>query len=151
MCPCFQTSRLKQATSSVQLFIQRCFFGLEGDDSNLQNLDRNRWNWMSKYRVRQANREVFLCPENYMVSSLRDDKTPFYQVLDSELLLKDVILDTVLDAVKNYLYSVDEVANLQVVRLFLEDTAATTAGSGATPATIHAFGRTPHSPHVYFY
>jgi len=151
MCPCFQTSRLKQATSSVQLFIQRCLFGLEGDDPNIQNIDRSRWSWMSKYRVWQANREVFLYPENYMVSSLRDDKSPFYQELESELLQKDVTLDTVLDAVKNYLYSVDEVANLQVVGLFLEDTPPTTLATTPTPATIHVFGRTPHSPYVYFY
>ena len=151
ICPCFQTSRLKQATSSVQLFIQRCLFGLEGDDPNVQNIDRNRWSWMSKYRVWQANREVFLYPENYMVSSLRDDKSPFYQELESELLQKDVSVDTVLTAVKNYMYSVDEVANIQVVGSFLEDAPPTSPPSNPTPAIVHIFGRTPHSPYVYFY
>ena len=29
MDPCFETSRIKQAISSVQLFVQRCMFGLE--------------------------------------------------------------------------------------------------------------------------
>ena len=151
MCPCFQTARLKQATSSVQLFIQRCFFGLEGDDPSIQNLDRDRWAWMSKYRVWQANREVFLYPENYMVSSLRDDKTPFYQQLESELLQKDVGLDTMLDSVKNYLYSVDQVANLQVVGLFIEDQQKNGAIQATQPLNVHIFGRTPHSPYLYFY
>jgi len=59
MDACMETSRIKQAISSVQLFVQRCFLGLEdrkdkegrpigvaGDE-----LDRDRWAWMQRCRV----------------------------------------------------------------------------------------------------
>ena len=75
---------------------------------------------MQKYRVWEANRKVFLYPENWIKSELRDDKSPFYKELESELLQKDINKQTVEDALKSYLFKVDEVANLKVVGLFLE-------------------------------
>ena len=81
-------------------------------------IDRDRWEWMQRYRVWEANRKVFLYPENWIVSELRDDKSPFYKELESELLQKDINTQTVQDALKSYLIKVDEVANLKVVGLF---------------------------------
>jgi hypothetical protein len=50
MCPCMKTARLKQATSSVQLFIQRCFLDLENAYGiSAKDLDRARWDWMQRY------------------------------------------------------------------------------------------------------
>ena len=86
----------------------------------LNALDRKRWDWMQRYRVWEANRKMFLYPENWIVSQLRDDKSPFYKELESELLQKDINKQTVEDALKAYLYKVDEVANMQVVGLFVE-------------------------------
>ena len=84
MDACMETSRIKQAISSVQLFIQRCFLGLEVEHSHIapEVLDRKRWDWMQRYRVWEANRKVFLYPENWIESNLRDDKSPFFKELD---------------------------------------------------------------------
>ena len=109
MSSCLQTSRIKQAISTVQLFIQRCLLGLELDPDNggqPVRVDAIRWSWMQKYRVWEANRKVFLYPENWLISTLRDDKSPFYVELESELLQKDVDAKTVTTAVKNYLFKV---------------------------------------------
>ena len=144
MCPCMQTSRIKQATSSIQLFIQRCLMRLEGDDANIANIDRNRWTYMQKYRVWQAAVQVFLWPENYIVPSLRDDKSPFYLEFESELLQKDISLDTTLQTVKNYLFKVDQVASLQVVGLYNETIDPSTQ-------VLHIVGRTRHAPFFYYY
>ena len=38
-----------------------------------------QWTWMKRYRVWQANREVFLWPENWLYPELRDDQSPFFQ------------------------------------------------------------------------
>lgn len=84
MGPCLETSRIKQAISSVQLFVQRCLCGMEkryGVESEL--LDRERWEWMQKYRVWEANRKVFLYPENWIEPSLRDDKSPFFNEFEA--------------------------------------------------------------------
>ncbi|WP_211450788.1 neuraminidase-like domain-containing protein [Collimonas antrihumi] len=142
MCACMDTSRIKQAISSVQLFVQRCLLGLEipyGVGSEV--LDRDRWDWMQKYRVWEANRKVYLYPENWIKTTLRDDKSSFFKELESELLQKDVNTQTVEDALKAYLFKVDEVANLKVVGLFQDD-----AGN-----KLHIFSRTRNAPYFYYY
>ncbi len=63
MEPVVQTSRIRLALSSVQTFIQRCLLNLE-PQVKPSILDANRWEWMKRYRVWEANREIFLWPEN---------------------------------------------------------------------------------------
>jgi hypothetical protein len=142
MDACMETSRIKQAISSVQLFIQRCFLGLEEQYGvSNRDLDRDRWEWMQKYRVWEANRKVFLYPENWIEPSLRDDKSPFYKELESELLQKDINPQTVQDALKSYMFKVDEVGHLQVVGLFLDE----------LQKKLHIFGRTHNAPYFFYY
>jgi hypothetical protein len=35
---------------------------------------RGLWEWMRRYRLWEANRKVFLSPENYLEPEPRDDK-----------------------------------------------------------------------------
>ena len=138
-----------QAIASVQLFIKRCLMGLEEKYGvHVDAIDRERWEWMQKYRVWEANRKVFLYPENWIRPELRDDKSPFYKELESELLQKDINTQTVEEALKNYLYKVDEVANLQVVGLFIEQV---THNGETTYTKLHIFGRTRSAPYFFFY
>ena len=152
MEPCMETSRIKQAISSVQLFIQRCFLGLEEEHSNIlpDALDRERWEWMQRYRVWEANRKVFLYPENWIESNLRDDKTPFFKELESELLQKDINKQNVTDALKSYLYKVDEVSNMEVVGLYIDGTKGSD-GNWSEKARLHVFSRTRHAPFFFYY
>ncbi len=150
MDTCMETSRIKQGISSIQLFIQRCFLGLEeqyGVDN--QVLDRDRWEWMQRYRVWEANRKVFLYPENWIEPELRDDKSPFYLELESELLQKDINQQTVQDAMKSYLFKVDEVANLKVVGLYLEQEPV--SGGNLVDIKLHIFARTRNAPYFFYY
>lgn len=158
MDACLETSRIKQAISSVQLFIQRCLLGLEAQYGVAADvLDRDRWNWMQRYRVWEANRKVFLYPENWIKSELRDDKSSFYKELESELLQKDINTQTVEDALKNYLFKVDQVANLSVVGLFMEqkidnDGKPVLDGDGKPVyIKLHVFGRTHNAPYFFHY
>lgn len=150
MDACMETSRIKQAISTVQLFVQRCLLGVE-EQYGVPNdsLDRDRWEWMQKYRVWEANRQVFLYPENWIDPQLRDDKSSFYKELESELLQKDINTQTVEDALKNYLFKVDEVANLKLVGLFLEQD---TAQDGSmVDLILHVFARTRNAPYLFYY
>ena len=142
MDACMETSRIKQAISSVQLFVQRCFLGLEKQHSGIlpNILDRKRWDWMQRYRVWEANRKVFLYPENWIESNLRDDKSPFFKELESELLQKDINKQNVEDALKAYLYKVDEVANMEVIGLYIEE-----------GKKLHVFSRTRNAPYFFYY
>ncbi len=164
MQACMETSRIKQAISSVQLFIQRCLLGVEekqvgSKEVGVRNddIDQHRWEWVKNYRVWEANRKVFLYPENWIISELRDDKSSFYKELESELLQKDINAQTVTDALKNYLFKVDEVANLKVVGLFAEqgtDKAGNPAADNAGKPIyikLHVFGRTRNAPYFFYY
>jgi Tc toxin complex TcA C-terminal TcB-binding domain/Neuraminidase-like domain len=153
MCPCMETSRLKQATSSVQLFIQRCFLNLEAENGiTADQLDRARWDWMQKYRLWEANRKVFLYPENWIQPSLRDDKSPIYLQLESDLMQKDLDVSTVLDVMKNFLSRLDEVANLEVDAIHVEDFDSTDPSVTKSIAVkLHIFARTRGSPYKFYY
>lgn len=143
MDACMETSRIKQAISTVQLFIQRCLLGLEvryGVPGEV--LDRVRWEtWMQKYRVWEANRKVFLYPENWINPELRDDKSPFYKELEAELLQKDINQQIVKEALTSYVLKVDQVGNMKVVGLALDDVGA----------KLHVFARTRNAPYLFFY
>jgi len=149
MCSCMLTSRMVQASGSVQLFVQRCFMGLEpqvtvvahGDDGDSA---WDWWKWMSKYRVWEANRKVFLWPENWIEPQLLTTKSQFFQDLENELLQNDVTQDSAEIAVQNYLLKLDGVAQLEVAGFYQEDDADETI--------IHVFGRTKGAePHTYYY
>jgi hypothetical protein len=148
---CLETSRIKQAISSVQSYVQRCMLGLEADKGGVtaDALDRNRWSWLSREVIRTANRKVFVNPENYLVASLRDDKSPFYKDLESDLLQKDLNPQVMNDVLSAYVHQVCDVANLMVVGFYVEE------GKDAndTPAVtlVHLFARTRNAPYLYHY
>jgi len=150
---CMETSRIKQAISSAQLFIQRCFLNLEshkdasGNEIGISNeqLDRDRWDWMSRYRIWEANRKVFLYPENWIRTELRDDKSSIYEELESELLQKDVNSEMVKEALTNYLYKLDEVADLKVVGIYVKK------DTKGYLQRLHVVSRTRNAPYFFFY
>ncbi|MBE9128304.1 MULTISPECIES: neuraminidase-like domain-containing protein [unclassified Coleofasciculus] len=139
MAPCMLTSRIKQAISSVQLFIQRCLMNLE-PDVTMTTDDADKWtSWKKWYRVWEANRKVFLYPENWIEPELRDNKSPFFKDLESELLQNEVTLETVEEAFRGYLEKLDEVARLEISGMYYQE------------EILHVFGRTRGIPHIYYY
>ncbi len=136
MCACMLTSRLKQAAASAQLFVQRCLLNLEVDVLAKTDLDPKwkQWKWMKRYRVWEANRKVFLYPENWIEPELRDEKSPFFKELENELQQNDVTNDTVEQAYLNYLEKLDKVANLEI-RAMYDQTIS------ANESVLHVFGR----------
>lgn len=142
MTSCMQTSRIKQALSSVQLFVQRCLMGLETEVS-LGREDAQEWAWMKNYRVWEANRKIFLYPENWIEPELRDDKSPFFTDLENELLQNDVTLDTAEKAFLNYLEKLDAVSRLEISGMYRQQEENTDI--------VHVIGRTRNTPHIYYY
>ncbi|MCA9470175.1 MAG: hypothetical protein KC643_32660 [Nitrospira sp.] len=144
MEPVVQTSRIRLAISSVQLFIQRCLLNLEKKVPP-SVIKANQWEWMKRYRVWEANRKIFLFPENWLEPEFRDDKTHLFTELEGLLLQGDVSNDLVEDAFFNYLKKLDELARLDIVGMHLAD--------DPDPARriLHVIGRTYSLPHKYFY
>jgi ABC toxin-like protein/neuraminidase-like protein len=144
MTPLVETSRIKQAIATVQVYVQRCLLGLEepyGVPATV--LDRGRWNWMQRETLWEANRKVFCYPENWIDPSLRDDKSDIFKELEAELLQKDLSPDVVSAALKNFLYSVSGVSNMAVVGLCVDYTDPSN--------TIHLFTQTRTAPYSYYY
>lgn len=139
MSSCQLTSRIKQAIGSVQLFAQRCLLGLEVD---VQTDDPKwlQWEWMKNFRVWEANRKIWLYPENWIEPELRDDKTPFFKELENELLQTDLDDAAAEQALLRYLEKLDEVARLEMVGVYEDE-----------DKVLHVFGRTFHTPRIYYY
>ncbi len=149
MQPIMDTSRIKQAISSVQQFIYRCLLNLESERNNANQeigvnpgaIDTNRWEWMKNYRVWEANRKVFLYPENWLEPEWRDDKSSFFKELEADLLQNDITTDSVENAFRNYLFNLNEVANMQVCGMYQDE----------ATNTLHVFSRTHTEPYRYYY
>src|SRR6188768_1769315 len=93
--------------------------GLEKEIVVDKDTDENwlHWKWMKTYRVWEANRKVFLYPENWIEPELRDDKTPLYRSLEDELAQREVTTEAAERAVTGYLERLDELARLEVVAM----------------------------------
>ncbi|PWB49644.1 MAG: hypothetical protein C3F06_13815 [Candidatus Methanoperedenaceae archaeon] len=150
MSPCMMTTRLKQAISSVQLFIQRCLMNLE--PVSLNSKQAKEWRESRKqFRIWEAGLLVFLHPENWIEPELRDDKSPFFKDLENELLQNDVTMDTAETAFLHYLEKLDTVARLEIVGMYHEQEAEDKEINTSAIDRLHVFGRTFAIPHIYYY
>lgn len=145
MGPGMRTSRIKQAISSTQLFIQRWLMNLESREIPPPGPELAKaWEWTRSYRVWEANRKVFLFPENWLVPSLRDDKSHLFAALESTLLQSEVTSERAIQALRQYLDGLDEMSKITVMAMYREST-------GPKTETVHVVGRTAHQPVKYYY
>jgi len=141
-----ETSRIRHALSSVQLFVERCLMNLEPRVAPT-TLDNRRWEWMKRYRVWEANRKVFLWPENWLEPELRDDQSPFFKEAMSELLQSDITDDRARNVLVKYLSKLEEVAKLEPCGVFYVPADATKE----IGETVHVVARTAGAKRKYFY
>lgn len=144
MASCMATSRIVQAHATVQLFVQRCLMGLEPDSVASIGADDGwkQWEWMANFRVWEANRKIFLWPENWIEPDLRDDKSELFVALD-DTLQQDALTElAVEDATSAYLEGLSDIAHLDVMATYYE----------APAKTMHVFARTKGGdPAVYYH
>jgi hypothetical protein len=145
MEPCMLTSRIRHALSSVQLFTERCLMNLEPRVSPA-SVKVKQWEWMKRYRVWEANRKVFIWPENWLEPELRDDQSPFFKETMSELLQGDITEDRAAEALVGYLTKLEEVAKLEICGIHYEQNETGTADDIA-----HVIARTAGAKRKYFY
>jgi hypothetical protein len=144
MTSCMLTSRVVQAYIAVQIFVERCLMNLEAPEVvvNLATDDTwNQWEWMSRYRVWEANREVFLFPENWLIESQRPNRTEIYQTFEQEVRQDQSTADYLETVVLNYIDRLDGLAHLRVT------------GTCEDPesGTIYVVARTLADPPVFYY
>jgi hypothetical protein len=143
MTSCQVTSRIVQAYIAVQIFVERCLMNLEapGVVVNLTADDTwNQWEWMKRYRIWEANREVFLYPENWLIESQRPNRTEIYQDFEQSVRQGESTTDFLETVVLSYVDGLDGLAHLHVT------------GSCVDPATgnLYVVARTLADPPVYY-
>jgi hypothetical protein len=157
MKPISMTSRIKQAISSVQLYIDRVLMNLEHPNSDpsqtVLKLDGDQveeWSqWRKIYRIWEANRKIFLYAENWIEEELRDDKSPFFIELENSLKQNELNEENVENAYYSYLERLDEVSRLEIVGLHHQQEDATED----EPALdiVHVIARSSGNPAIYYH
>lgn len=148
MSGCAKTSYIRQGLSAVQLYMQRCRLNLE-PGVELTLIPEVWWEWLSSYRIWEANRKIFLYPENYLEPSLRKNKTALYDELQDSLLSSDITEGRVYDAYVQYfdqLAALSAVENVASYYCPVKD-----PDKGLTYNTLFYFARTPVKPYTYYY
>lgn len=155
---CARTSRLVAGISSAQLYVHRVLMHVEvaaaigttpavvlgfGRDA-FGRAAAAEWAWRKQYRVWEANRKVFLYPENYVEPGLRDNKTPLFQSIEEALLQRAGSAQSVLDAYTDYLHGLDEIANLRVSGAYHDH-----FGDGND--ILYLFGATSADPPIHYF
>lgn len=144
--PCLESSRLRQSTASVQMLIQRILEGLEPGATASGKL-RSQWSWMRSYRLWEANRKVFLYPENWLLPELRDDKSPEFRALESRLSEDELTAERANQAFGLFLEDVNEVAHSQV--LGMSESTPQPVDGQVSARDLMVVGRSPNPPYIY--
>lgn len=153
--PCLETTRILEAITATQLLAHRVLLGIEPGVQASAAL-RQQWPWMRNYRVWEANRRVYLTPENWLYPELRDDKSSSFKQLESELTRGELTDEIASEAFGKFLDNVAEVSRIEVLGLF-EDLATQNlsilrdADGLPQKRILYAVGRTPHMPYHYYW
>ena len=150
---CMRTSRVAAAIDSVQLYVHRILMNLEetppgaADPAHVlpERIPDEEWEWRMAYRTWEANRRIFLNPQDYLEPGLRDDKTPLFETLEEELLSKEVTNEAILEAYERYLRGFDELAHLTIAGSYHEKDEA------AKRDVLHLLGVTSDDPPIFYY
>ena len=147
MSGCSTISRIVQALGSVQQYLQRCRLRLE-PDVEVVDIPGIWWEWILNYRIWEANRRVFLYPENYLDPALRPSRTLLFRALENDLNQSDVSAGSVEEAYRRYLDSFSQLARLTYVDTYSRVVHDPVHGD---VDTTFFFARTSTEPYTYYY
>lgn len=149
MSGCNDVSYIRQALNSAQLYLQRCHLNLERNVSiSTDDIPNSWWSWLMSYRIWEANRQVFLYPENYLDPTLRKTKTSLFKELENDLSQEEVTKSRVDRAYKKYLDSFSDLAKLQYVDACQFTVHDPNLGAADT---LFLFARTQTDPAGFYY
>ncbi len=121
---CGRTTRVLSAISSLQLYVHRAQMQLELAADDLVEVNfapqdsAAEWDWRRNYRVWEANRKVFLYPENYLEPDLRDNKTHLFKELEENLLQVNLTKESAEAAYKKYMTGFSSLAKMRISAVY---------------------------------
>lgn len=147
MSGCATISYIKEALNAIQLYLQRSRERLEPGVIQF-DIPKVWWSWMINYRIWEANRQVFLYPENYIDPSYRQNRTSLFTDFQNTLKQGDITKETVEAAYRKYLDSFAELAKLRVVDTYHTHVTDETHNNAEV---TYLFARTETQPYKYYY
>ncbi len=147
MSGCAKTSYIAEGMNAVQLYLQRCRLDLEPGVEKLL-VPEVWWEWLLNYRVWEANRKIFLYPENYLIPSLRKSRTSLFRSLEESLMQSDLSRGSVESAFRSYLDGFTLLTTLSYVDAYqclVDD------GRQEPVETLFLFARTKAEPYNYYF
>lgn len=142
-----QTSEVVQALASVQMYLNRVRANIEPGIEQLP-IPEVWWEWLTTYRLWEANRRVFIYPENYLDPTLRTSRTSLFLELEADLLQTNITPQRVDAVYRTYVQGLDRYASLQFVDAF--------RGTVSDPRrgeidTLFVFARSATEPYSYYW
>lgn len=135
-------SYIKEALNAVQLYLCRCRMGLEpGVDT--ADIPENWWSWLLNYRMWEANRQIFVYPENYLLPETRNTKSGQFTELENALRQARPEDGYVRSQYIKYLTEYDNLTQLCPCAAYR------TRINGRD--VLYLFGRTKHTPYAYYF
>ncbi|NUT41666.1 MAG: hypothetical protein HOV86_16940 [Thermoactinospora sp.] len=141
-----RTSRVREAIAAAQLYVHRYLLDLEKGPEQRKQEIKSWWAWLKNYRTWEANRKVFLYPENYLRPELRGSKTPAFRDLEDDLLQGEITQEKVERAYKRYLDEYTEVSRLSITGGYVY----TADGAEEGTRRLVLFGRTRTEPRRHY-
>lgn len=154
-----RTSPIREAIAAVQLYLHRYLLDLEhptlttatdsvtpGTADEARRELKERWSWLRSYRLWEANRKVFLYPENYLRPELRASKTSAFKTLEDNLLQNEITPEAVQEAYQRYLDEYTELSRLVIGGGYVYGD-----DSDISTRKFVLFGRTRTAPLRYYF
>lgn len=119
--PAMLTTRIRQASLSVQTYVQGHILGMYDEALPLTDDQRDEWEWRKQYRVWEAARKVFFYPENWIDPTLRSDKSPLFTKAEGTLGQGELTSASAEGAVLDYTRGLADIASLLPATFWLDD------------------------------
>ena len=115
------TSRVAQGIASVQQQIHAIYNGMEPGYESISEDTLSFWrDGMSRYSLWAGYQMLADYPENYLLPSLRLNKTEMFKTFEAELSQARLSQDTVQAALGNYLQAFETVSNLTISACYVD-------------------------------
>lgn len=146
------TTPIVEGINAVQLYYHRTLMHLEMAKDELRAYLKGLWPWMKNYRVWEANRKVFLHPENYIRPELRPEKSPAFEELEQKLLQDEITALSVQEGYQRYLDAFNEISRLRIVGGYRYDYKDPKDPVASPPRTaVFMIGVSRTDPPIYYY
>ncbi|MGV8889419.1 MAG: neuraminidase-like domain-containing protein [Pseudomonas sp.] len=141
-----QSSWVAEATSCAQQFIHAAYRKLEPGYEQVEfpKGDLSTWELYGNYPDWAAVQMIALYPENFINPFVRLRKTSLFKTLENDLNQTRLSVDSVQNALQNYLQSFEQICNLDVISGYFD-------GDSRESADYYFVGRQRVPPFQYFW